>query len=371
MNLSYKGLIGAALALLVAVALACKMAQAVRTDDPCHTPGSRSSHQPRSITKKKTVVEALFEFQSQPMQSANGESLLAVSKSLSKVDAAVEDQKGLVGNTQGPTGPERFERDNGTEDVTVAKRVGFAPMNVTAPRPLQSAASRVRHSLQRARRKGSGTLQAAVAQTGHGSSFANIVNRSLQVQATNRSHAQRSAPRPPPAAEVPEIERGPHSSRGPRLPGLLPPLNLAGLGSFWLLLRQNNRTGLGRGMPVSHLGGRVRVAVVPSSIHRNSWLLIAVAAAILLSIYFAWRCFSSSQSGSERLPGLDDMEKEDYSHEAWVLQAASSSGKRSSGNILAQALAMQSASFPPEHARSTSPVPTRNPDVKEPRSRLF
>lgn len=380
MNLG--SLLGAMLALVVAMVLACRMARVACSDDDCQTLGTvllqamthkRSSHQPSSVTKKDTIVGTLFDWRGQPMQRSNGESLLAISKSLSKVDAAVEDQRGSnpkleikrkMQQSDPEAGLESFPRHVGTEDVTLVTRVRVAPMNMTARRPLQSAAARFRDNLQRARMTGNRTLQAAVVQTRQRSSFANNVTHSSQVQATNRSRAQRTSPRPAPAAEVPDRERESYSIRGPRLPGLLPPINLAGLTSLWHHLR-NNGTGLEREAPVSHTSEQVRV-LVEAARHKNSWLLIVVAMAILLSIMFVWRCFFISR-GSERLPGFDNLENEDYSHEAWVLQ----SGKRSSGNILIPPLALQPASLPHEKARSSSPVPNRNPDRTEPRSRLF
>lgn len=370
-------LFGAMLALVVAMVLACKMARAC-TDNNCQTWGtvllamsrSRSSDQHSSLTKKKTVAEALSELRSKPTDSANGESLLAIRKSVSKVHAAVEDQMGsnpkldIERNMQQSVhevGPESFPKHVGTEDVSVATRGRHSPRNMTAQRPFQITASQFRRHLQHARRTGNRTLRAALAQTVHRSSFANNATRSLQVQAANRSHAQSIAPRPTPAAEVPELERGPHSSRGPWLPGLLPPINLAGLASLWHLLRRSSGTSLEPELQVSYLDQQIHMAVEAARQH-NSWLLIAAAVAIFLSILFAWQCCFRSPRG--RLPGfdIDNLENEVCQHEAWVLHQEPNSGKRSSGSNFIPTLALPPASRSHEKARSP---------MQEPRSRLF
>jgi len=169
---------------MVAVALTCKIqARVVCIDDACQTLGTsllslstRSSRLPSGVTKKEPIVEAgeaSFELRSQPMQSANGESLLATSNSLSKAHAPVEDQKGLdpklesemkTQQSRHGAGAEHLPRHVGTENVTLATRVRFEPRNMTAQSPHQSAATQVHHNLQRARGTENTTLQAAMQQ---------------------------------------------------------------------------------------------------------------------------------------------------------------------------------------------------------------
>jgi len=369
-------LIGAMLALVVAVALACAVAAC--TDDDCQTWGTvllslrrtRSIQHPSSVTRKTTIGEALSELHSEP-RKANGESLLAISKSLSKVNAAVEDQKvsnpklAVEENSPKSDHKERPVRHARTEEVAVASQVR-SPKNTSDQRVLQSAASQVQHLGKRRNQ----TLRAAIARTRHRLSLAKNVTSGLQRQDANRSFAQKTAPRPSsPVAQAPELLQGQYSGRGPWLPGLLPPINLAALASLWHRLRYDNGTAVGREMAVSHIHEGVRI--VEAVRQNRRWLLIALAVAFTVSIVLAWRCLFSSQGGNGRLPGFDNLEHEDYSHEAWVLHPSSSSGKRSSGNVFIPPLALQAANLPSEKARSSNPVPGRNPDPKEPRIRLF
>jgi len=316
------------LALMVTVALACNTARAACTDNDCQTLGmtllSLSSrthrrHQPTSASEQEPVLqdsEALFELRNQPMQTPSGESLWATNKSLNELQDAMDDEKESDPKLEIERKTQQSRREAGPESFH---------QNVRTE-----------------------------AQTRHRLSFANITTRGLQVQATNRSRAHKTAPRPPPAAEVPELEQGPSSSRRSWLPSLLPPLNLQGFASRWHLLGLNSGT-------VSHIDEQVRV-VVKAARRTNSWLLIALAVAILLSILFLWRCLFSSQSS---FPEVDNFENDDYLHEAWVLQPPPNSGKPSTGMVL------HPASFPREKVRSSSPMPSRNPDLREPPSRLF
>lgn len=341
-------LFGAMLAFVAALVLACT-ARAC-TDNNCQTLGtvllamSRTrigSDQHSGLTKKKTVAEALSELRSEPMDSANGESLLAIRKSVSKVHATVEDQMGsnpkldIEGKTSQivhDAGPESFPRHVGTEGASVAPRVRHSPGNMTAQRP----------------------YQASLAQTLHRSSFANNATRSLQVQATNGSHAQRMAPRHKLAAEVPELQQGPHSSRGPWLPGLLPPINLAGLASLWHhLLRRSSGTSPGREPQASYLERRV-YAAVDAARHKDSWMMIAAAVAIFLSILLAWQCCFRSQGGRLHFENLENEDNPHTQHEAWILHQEPSSGKRSSGNILIPPLGLHPGSS--SHDKASSPT---------------
>lgn len=260
-------LLEAMLALMVAVGLACALAQTGCTDDNCQTLGTMllslsrtlSSQRPSNVTKR-TTKEAVLVLDAESRHSLSGESLLATNRTLSKVRIVVEAQSGPnprpdVRHSDHETGPESFVQHARNEEI-LARHGKVSPNDSTAPRRLQSGAARVHQNVQRARQTGNTTSQ---------------------------------------------VVREPFSSRGPWLQRLLPPLNLAGLATFKRHL--------------SIFAG-----------HKNSWLLIVGSVAFLLSIMLAWWCFFS-QSGSDRPVGYDRTEY--YEPEAWVM-SASSPGKGSS-----------------------------------------
>mmetsp|Transcript_73610 Transcript_73610/g.145884 ORF Transcript_73610/g.145884 Transcript_73610/m.145884 type:complete len:325 (-) Transcript_73610:64-1038(-) len=319
-------LLEAMLALMVAVGLACALAQTGCTDDNCQTLGTMllslsrtlSSQRPSNVTKR-TTKEAVLVLDGESRHSLSGESLLATNRTLSKVRIVVEAQSGPnprpdVRHSDHETGPESFVQHARNEEI-LARHGKLSPIDTTAPRRLQSGTARVHQNVHR--------------------------NTTSQVV------------------------REPFSSRGPWLQRLLPPLNLAGLASLWNHLRRNN--GLGQEIPVSHIDERDHVVEAARHLgifagHKNSWLLIVGSVAFLLSIMLAWWCFFS-QSGSDRPVGYDRTEY--YEPEAWVM-SASSPGKGSSR------MALQPPNRSTEKANSSSPTSTRSsPSGNEPIRRLY